>query len=100
MLHFRNCSDHTSGPFLNVFKKADRKDDGDCANDTMPLLELANTVLKSLTKVKAWGNRRLDAGFTSDVNTKQSDKEWGGIFVPSPLEHNGKIIFVQALVWR
>jgi hypothetical protein len=64
----------------------------------LPVKELAEAVLKSKQKEDvARGNKRTDAGFASNLNSKRSD-EWGGVAVPNPLANNGKSIFKEALL--
>lgn len=81
------------GPFLNVFNTLTRAMEKIAKK--MPLKDLAETVLKAPTD-KSRGNKRIDVGFASDLNSKRND-EWGGVAVPNPLADNGPTIFKQAL---
>ena len=82
-----------AGPFLNVFNTLTRTMENIAKR--MPLKELAETVLKAPTD-KSRGNKRIDVGFASDLNSKRND-EWGGVAAPNPLAANGPSIFKQAL---
>jgi hypothetical protein len=92
--HIKSHSD-LEGPHLNVFNKLTRQ--MRVIVDNLPLVELADAVLASKQKDNARGNRCIDVGFASDVNTRRSD-EWGGVAVPNPLKDNGTAIFDAALL--
>ena len=78
---------------MNVFNTLTRAMDNIAKK--MPLKELAEKVLKA-PQDKSRGNKRIDVGFASDLNSKRND-EWGGVAVPNPLADNGPSIFKKAL---
>jgi hypothetical protein len=94
--HVKNNLDY-KGPFLNVFNTLTRG--MTTIANKMPLTELAEAVLGSpqMAMDKSRGNKRIDVGFASDLNSKRSD-EWGGVAVPNPLAGNGDPLFKEALV--
>jgi hypothetical protein len=75
VVHIKKGFDH-SCPHLNVYNNLTEQMRNIAAK--MPLLELANAVLASQQKDQSRGNKCIDVGFASDVNSKRND-EWGGL---------------------
>ena len=64
---------------------------------SMPLRQLAQAVHDSFKEDKSRGNKFIDVGFSSDINTKR-DKEFGGVSRPQRLDRSSEPMFEAAMV--
>jgi hypothetical protein len=70
VVHLRKDTDHV-GQYLNVYNNMTEK--MKAVADRMPLQKLANAVLASEEKDTNRGNKCIDVGFASDLNSKRNN---------------------------
>jgi hypothetical protein len=91
--HLERMTDHL-GVQLNVFNQL--TDAMVAIADRMPLKELGQVVHDAKRKDPIRGNKFVDVGYATDINSKR-DAEFGGVSKPQGLDRSDQPIFKKAM---
>ena len=94
VVHLDNLQNHAL-PELNVFNHLSGVIKS--ITNRLPLTELADEVHKAFKNDPNRGNKFIDVGFSSDINTKRG-KLHGGVSVPQELVRSRETIFETAML--